>query len=175
MKSWKQTLDELASDRFTALKRQAFLLCEDDGQAEDLVQDALVRALGRPLRAPLPGSAEAYVRVIMVRLFLDRTRRQIRWDRLAPLLARNETATDHAERVVDRELLSSALSVLSSRQRACIVLRYYEDLPVPQIAGVLGVSEGTVKRYLSEALTRLAGRLSPGGARIGDEKANGYR
>lgn len=175
MESWKQTLAELAGDRHAALKRQAFLLSGDNGQAEDLVQDALVRAFARPLRTPRPGSAEAYVRVIMVRLFIDRERRRSRWDRLAPLLARNEMVTDHAEQVVDREVISSALKVLSPRQRVCVVLRYYDDLSVPQIASVLGVREGTVKWYLSEALTRLADRLSPGGSRIGDETANGYR
>lgn len=72
MQSWKQTLAELASDRLTPLKRHAYLLCGDDSQAEDLVQDALVRAFARPLRTPRPGAAEAYVRVIMVHLFIDR-------------------------------------------------------------------------------------------------------
>jgi hypothetical protein len=69
MASWQQTLAELARDQAGSLKRQAFLLCGNDGQAEDLVQDALVRAFARPLRAPRPGAAEAYVRVIMVNLF----------------------------------------------------------------------------------------------------------
>lgn len=175
MDGWKQTLAELANDRLTALKRQAFLLCGDDGHAEDLVQDALVRAFARPLHAPRPDSAEAYVRVIMVRLFIDRARRQTRWNRLAPLLTGDETVTDLAEQVVDREVISSALDVLSPRQRACVMLRYYEDLSVPQIASALRVREGTVKWHLSQALTRLADLLSPGVARIGDETTNGYR
>jgi RNA polymerase sigma factor (sigma-70 family) len=55
----------------------------------------------------------------------------------------------------------TALKDLSPRQRACVVLRYYEDLPVAQIASALGLGEGTVKRYLSEAMTRLAASLSP--------------
>lgn len=59
VESWKQTLAELAGGRGAALKRQALLLCGDDCQAEDLVQEALVRAFGRPLRAPAPGAAEA--------------------------------------------------------------------------------------------------------------------
>jgi RNA polymerase sigma factor (sigma-70 family) len=59
----------------------------------------------------------------------------------------------------------AALSGLSPRQRACVVLRYYQDLPVAQVASALGVAEGTVKRYLSEAMTRLAARLSPAGSR----------
>jgi hypothetical protein len=59
VESWKHTLAELASGRGAALKRHAFLLCGDDFQAEDLVQEALVRAFARPLRAPRPGAAEA--------------------------------------------------------------------------------------------------------------------
>jgi DNA-directed RNA polymerase specialized sigma24 family protein len=78
MESWKQTLAELAGDRLMSLKRQAFLLCGDQSQAEDLVQDALVRAFARPLRTPRPGAAEAYVRVIMVNLFIDGARRRSR-------------------------------------------------------------------------------------------------
>jgi RNA polymerase sigma-70 factor (sigma-E family) len=160
MESWKQTLAELAGDRLISLKRQAFLLCGNNSQAEDLVQDALVRAFARPLRAPKPGAAEAYVRVIMVNLFIDGARRQSRWNRIVPLLRGTAKTADPADQVLDREVMLTALSDLSSRQRACVILRYYEDLPVAEIASALGLAEGTVKRYLSEALTRLAGRLS---------------
>jgi RNA polymerase sigma-70 factor (sigma-E family) len=165
MESWKQALAELAGDRLMSLKRQAFLLCGDQSQAEDLVQDALVRAFARPLRTPRPGAAEAYVRVIMVNLFIDGARRRSRWNRAAPLLAGTETATDPASQVLDRDVMLTALNGLSPRQRACVVLRYYQDLPVAQVASALGVAEGTVKRYLSEAMTRLAARLSPTGSR----------
>jgi RNA polymerase sigma-70 factor (sigma-E family) len=160
VQSWRQTLAELASDRLTPLKRHAFLLCGDESQAEDLVQDALVRAFGRPLRAPRPGAAEAYVRVIMTHLFIDGARRRTRWNRLAPLLQGAELTADPADEVLDRDLLLTAMNDLSPRQRACVVLRYYQDLPVAQVASELGVAEGTVKRCLSEAMTRLAGRLS---------------
>lgn len=161
MESWKQTLAELAGDRLAPLKRQAFLLCGDDTQAEDLVQDALVRAFARPLRTPRPGAAEAYVRVIMVNLFIDGARKRSRWNRAAPLLRGAEVACDLADQVVTQDVMLAALSDLSPRQRACVVLRYYQDLPVAQVAATLGVGEGTVKRYLSEAITRLAARLSP--------------
>lgn len=165
MESWKHTLAELVSDGLASLKRQAFLLSGDESQAEDLVQDALVRAFARPLRAPRPGAAEAYVHVIMVNLFIDGARRRSLWQRTAPLLRASETAADPADQVVDRDVMLTALNQLSLRQRACVVLRYYGDLPVAQVAQELGVSEGTVKRYLSEAMTRLAGRLSPAESR----------
>src|SRR5215472_7566043 len=160
MESWTQTLAELASERLTRLKRQAFLLCGDDCQAEDLVQEALVRAFIRPLRAPRLGAAEAYVRVIMVNLFIDGARRHSRWSRVAPLLRPADTTPDPADQVSDRDVMLTALRSLSPRQRACVVLRYYEDLPVAEVADVLGVSEGTVKRYLSEAMSHVAVRLS---------------
>lgn len=62
MESWRLALAELAGDRLDSLKRQAFLVSGDDAEAEDLAQDALVRAFARPLRAPQPEAAEAYVR-----------------------------------------------------------------------------------------------------------------
>ena len=81
LESWEQTLADLARVRGAALKRHAFLLCGDDAQADDLVQEALVRAFTRPLRVPGPGAAEAYVRVIMANLFIDGARRHSRWRR----------------------------------------------------------------------------------------------
>jgi len=101
------------------------------------------------------------VRVIMVNLFIDGARRRSRWNRAAPLLGGAEVAADPADQVVTRDAMLTALSDLSPRQRACVVLRYYQDVPVAQVAAVLGIGEGTVKRYLSEAMTRLSARLSP--------------
>jgi RNA polymerase sigma factor (sigma-70 family) len=160
MESWKQTLAELAAGRGVALKRQAFLLCGDDAKADDLVQEALIRAFARPLRAPRRDTAEAYVRAIMVNVFIDGVRRSSRWTRTAPLLRTAELGPDPADEVVARNTMLEALSGLSPQQRACVVLRYYEDLPVAAVATVLGVAEGTVKRHLSDALTRMSGRLS---------------
>ena len=173
METWKQTLAELAGDRLVPLKRQAFLLCGDEIQAEDLVQEALVRAFARPLRAARPGAAEAYVRVIMVHLFIDGARRRSRWDRAARLLRGAEVAPDPADQVVTQDVMLTALGDLSPRQRACVVLRYYQDLPVAQVASALGIAEGTVKRYLSEAMTRLAVRLSPAESGLERSKTDG--
>ena len=160
VEDWEQTLADLASGRGAALKRRAFLLCGDEAQADDLVQEALVRAFTRPMRVPRPGAAEAYVRMIMVNLFIDGARRHSRWSRIAPLLRPAATMPDPADQVSDRDAMLTALLSLSPRQRACVVLRYYEDLPVAKVAAALGVSEGTVKRYLSDAISHLAGQLS---------------
>ena len=158
--SWEQTLADLVTGSGGALKRHAFLLCGDENQADDLVQDALVRAFTRPLRAPRYGGAEAYVRVIIVNLFIDGARRHSRWRRLAPLLRPADVTPDPADEVSDRDAILTALRSLSPRQRACVVLRYYEDLPVAEVAAALSVGEGAVKRYLSEAMSRMAARLS---------------
>ena len=160
MEDWEQTLADLASGRGAALKRRAFLLCGDEAQADDLVQEALVRAFTRPMRVPRPGAAEAYVRMIMVNLFIDGARRRSRWSRVAPLLRSADTTPDPADQVSDRDAMLTALRSLSPRQRACVVLRYYEDLPVAKVAVALGVGEGTVKRYLSEAMSHMAVQLS---------------
>jgi RNA polymerase sigma-70 factor (sigma-E family) len=160
VEDWEQTLADLASGRGAALKRRAFLLCGDEAQADDLVQEALVRAFTRPMRVPRPGAAEAYVRMIMVNLFIDGARRRSRWSRVAPLLRPADTTPDPADQVSDRDAMLTALRSLSPRQRACVVLRYYEDLPVAKIAVALGVGEGTVKRYLSEAMSHMAVQLS---------------
>lgn len=160
VEDWEQTLADLASGRGAALKRRAFLLCGDDAQADDLVQEALVRAFTRPMRVPRPAAAEAYVRMIMVNLFIDGARRRSRWNRVAPLLRPAGTTPDHADQVSERDAMLTALRSLSPRQRACVVLRYYEDLPVAKVAAALGVSEGTVKRYLSEAMSHMAVQLS---------------
>ena len=156
VESWEDTLTQLVVARGAALKRHAFLLCGDDSQSEDLVQEALVRAFGRPLRSPRPAAAEAYVRVIITNLFIDDARRRSRLGRVTPMLRPAEAVDDPADSVAQRHAILTALRTLQPRQRACVVLRYYDDLPVAEIARVLGLKDGTVKRYLSDAMTALA-------------------
>jgi RNA polymerase sigma-70 factor (sigma-E family) len=157
---WEQTLAGLVAGSGAALKRHAFLLGGDEAEADDLVQEALVRAFARPLRVPRAGAAEAYVRVITVNLVIDGARRHSRWGRVAPLLRPASLVADPADQVSDRDAILTALRSLSPRQRACVVLHYYEDLPVVRVAAALGVGQGTVKRYLNEAMSRMAVQLS---------------
>lgn len=161
MADWKQVLGDLASSRATPLKRFAFLLCGDPGDAEDLVQDALVRAFSRPLRSPSPAEAEAYVRVIITNRFIDVARRRASLRRAVVRLGTDPSvAPDPAPAVVMRADLSVALGALTARQRACVVLYYYEDLSVLQIARALGCGEGTVKRTLHDARSALHGLVA---------------
>lgn len=156
-------LAELAAARGHALKRFAYLLCGNEAEAEDLVQDALLRALSRRAAGHATGGAEAYVRRILTNRFLDLARRRTRWRRLEPTLAQDMVAREPggslAEEVSLRGDLMQALKILSPRQRACVVLRFYEDLTVPQVAERLGCAQGTVKGYLNDAITRLADAL----------------
>ncbi len=160
MDSWHQMLAGLAGGGLAALKRHAFLLCGDEWLAEDLVQEALVRAFSRPFYVSRPGAAEAYVRKVMVNVFIDHCRRRSRWTRVALRLPRAEPVPDIAEQVAIRDAVLTAMDGLSARQRACIVLRFYEDLPVADVARVLGVQVGTVSRHLSEAMATLGELMS---------------
>jgi RNA polymerase sigma factor (sigma-70 family) len=155
MAGWAETMAALTQERGEALKRYAFLLCGNDADADDLVQDALVRAFARPGRHGT-AEAEAYVRRILLNRFLDTRRRQRLWLKIRPLVRSEEPVPDQAGAVAAHADVQAALAGLSRRQRACAVLRYYQDFTIPQIAAALGCSPGTVKRHLSEAHDRLA-------------------
>ena len=170
MTDWKQVLTDLAASRAPALKRHAFLLCGNEAEAEDPVQDALVRAFSRPLRTPRLDEAEAYVRVIIANRFIDLARRRTPWQRAVARLSHSPSAIpDPAEGVALRTDLEAALSTLTPRQRACVVLYYYDDLSVGQVARALNCGEGTVKRTLHDARSVLQGRFSAAGTQGGEE------
>lgn len=160
--AWAPVLERLVRERRPALVRYAALLTGGDlRDADDLVQGALVRTFGRgrPLREV--AAAEAYVRQAVLRVFLDGCRRRRHWHGLRHLVGVPEavpTATAAAEDGID---VRAALAVLRPRLRACVVLRYYDDLTVPEIAERLGLAPGTVKRYLSDAVAELEVLLGP--------------
>jgi RNA polymerase sigma-70 factor (sigma-E family) len=135
------------------LLRTAVLLTGDYGHAEDLVQTALERTARRWTK--LEGAPEAYARVVLARLATDRWRRQR--SRLAEVAVDPPEVSqgDLASEVVDRQSLTAALFQLTQRQRAVLVLRYFNDLSEAQTADALGVSVGTVKSTTSRAIVRL--------------------
>jgi RNA polymerase sigma-70 factor (sigma-E family) len=148
-------VDALVATRGQALKRYAYLMCGDDDTADDLVQEALTRVLARS--APRdPAELERYVRRVLVNLVVDGARRAARWRRIVPRLAADPRSRDAAPEVVDRLALGGALQRLPARQRACVVLHYYEDLPVAEVAALLGCGTGTVKSQLHDARKALA-------------------
>jgi len=163
MARWESVLDELVRDRGRALVGYAFLLCGDTAEAEDLVQDALVKTFSGRLSADAVLSVEAYVKRAILTTYLDGFRRRKHWATIRHLSATPESDDGALTEalVTDRMHVFSALGALSPRERACVVLRFYEDMTVRQIADHLSLSQGTVKRYLSDGVRSLEATLGP--------------
>ena len=137
----------------------ARLLTGDWQRAEDLVQTALAKVWRRWPRVAATGDPHAYVRRVLINTAT--TAAQRRWSREYPTAAPPEPVpADRAAADTDLRLaLDRLLPMLPPRQRLVLVLRYYEDLPVAEVAEVLGCSVGTVKSQAARALARL--RTSP--------------
>lgn len=157
MAAWQGLLEELVRDRRSALIGYAALLTGDRGEAEDLVHDAVVRTFGRPRSFPNVNAADAYVRRAIASAFIDRVRSRRAWLIALPRLVAGAAAPD--DDVADRLDVRAALRALPRRQRTCVVMRFYDDLPVADIAAALGLSDGAVKRYLSDGIHHLNAAL----------------
>jgi len=153
---WEQVVQRLVAERGTALTRYAFYVSGSHDDAADLVQDALVKTFGRLRNGFTVQSAEAYVRRVILTTWIDRGRRTTRWRKVAHLTVVPELADAEIGDTESRIDLHEELRKLSPRERACLVLRYYEDLKVDDIAATLELSSGTVKRYLSDGLAKMA-------------------
>jgi len=174
--AWERVVTELVAQRGDALLRYAALLCGDRDDAADLVQEALVKTFGRLRNGFGVESAEAYVRRVILNTHLDGGRRRTRWRRLAPLEYVPEQRESDAPGVDTRLDLHDELRKLTPRERACLVLRYYDDLTVAAIAETLGISAGAVKRYLSDGLAKMAIALADDGTaadRLGTATTDG--
>ncbi len=152
MGAWPAVLEELMRTRRAALVGYASLLTGDVASAEDVVQDAIIKAFSRGRAFTHVNKADAYVRLAIMSVFIDRVRRDERFRAAAPRLA----VLGQAETSQPSGDLDRALADLSGQLRAAIVLRYVDDLTVPQVADRMGLAPGTVKRYLHEAHAQLA-------------------
>ncbi|KRB78065.1 hypothetical protein ASE01_07825 [Nocardioides sp. Root190] len=152
MSTDEESFRRWAGERQLALLRTAVLLTGDRHRAEDLVQEALTKVAlrWRRLRDDNP---EAYARQIIVRDNISAWRKRRREVLVEPVAHRS--VPDHAPLSERRILLDQALAALTPRQRAVVVLRYYDDLTERAAADVLGVSVGTVKSQTHLALLRL--------------------
>ena len=157
---WQSVVATLVAERGDSLTRYAWLISGSADDAADLVQDALVKTFGRLRNGFTVSSAEAYVRRAILNTWLDKGRRTTRWRRIAHLTAVTDIQDSSAPATDSRLDLSAELAKLTPRERACIVLRYYEDLKVDDIAEWLGISSGAVKRYLSDGLATMAVALA---------------
>jgi RNA polymerase sigma-70 factor (sigma-E family) len=155
--------DGFVADNLEQLLKTAYLITWDAGEADDLVQECLFKVARRWPRVRRMAQPRAYARRIIVNLALDDARGR----------AQRHSELDGAVAVVDgpaRDLLAGletraelldALARLTPRQRAVLVLRYFNDLTEAQTAEVLGCSPGTVKSNASRGLARLREALAP--------------
>lgn len=153
---------DFAQARWHRLCRFAYALTRDEQAAEDLVQEALTKVYVAWPRIRSSDAVEAYSRTCVTRCFLaDRRRRRWHEVPLGTEPGSEDTANDRGLDVESRDEIWRELGALPPRQRAVLVLRYYEDLTEAQIADVLGCRPGTVKSQASKALARLRNKLAP--------------
>ena len=148
----EESFHAYVSARRGALLRSAYLLTGDHHAAEDLVQAALFKTAMRWRRVAAGGDPEPYVRRVLYNEHVSAWRRRRRINEVAVSPPDSAGAGAGSE---DRLVLSAALSRLTPKQRAVLVLRYFEDLTEVQTAAVLGCSAGTVKSQTRHALERL--------------------
>jgi len=150
---------EYFAARSGAMRGTAFLLCGDWHRAEDLVQAAFTKLYVHWNRVARHESLDPYVRKVLIRTFIDDGRRGW-WRRERP----QDTPVDlpaaqaHTD---DRLMLMRALSEVPARQRAVLVLRYWEDMSVEEAARALNCSPGTVKSQAARGLDTLRSLVPP--------------
>lgn len=143
-----------------SLRKYAYLLCGDWYEADDIVQKALTKLFAAWRRVE-PGGAAAYVRRIVTNVYISHRRLAwVRRERTAAELPDRPSQGPDEDLAVRLEVLD-ALRSLPPRQRATLVLRYWEQLSVDETAAAMGCSAGTVKSQTSKALGKLRELLSP--------------
>lgn len=146
---------EYVAARGTSLLRLAHLACGSREEAEDLLQTALERAYRNWNRLRQDADPEPYVRRIIVNAAISRARRRAIL-RIIPTGALPEVPVAGPDSGVElRQVLADGLRLLPPRQRAVVVLRFWEDLTEAQTAETLGCSVGTVKSQTAKALAKL--------------------
>ena len=148
---------EFVAARSGALHRTAYLMVGDHALAQDLLQEALTKTYVAWPRLRDVGNAEAYTRKAITTTAISWFRR--RWFHEQPTETLPEPPGRSADDVETRDWLWQALQQLPPRQRASVVLRYYEDLTEAQTAAAMGCAVGTVKSQVAQALKRLRAEL----------------
>lgn len=145
------SFEEFVATRAPALMRYGYVLTGNPHDAADLMQEALLRVRSAWPRITAARAAESYVRTTMARLHIS-TWRRLRRERLVSSVPERP---DEAARFEDPSGLWELLETLPPRQRAVLVLRYYESLSDGEIATVLGISRGTVRSQAFHVLRKL--------------------
>lgn len=146
-----EDFDGFVAAHGVALKRYALALTGSDPDADDILQSALIKLYLSWERIEHPEAALSYAKRIVARAAASHWRRPARREFAAEITDSGRAVQDSSE----REAMWSLLAMLPPRQRAVVVLRFYEDLTEADIADHLGISVGTVKSQLSRALASL--------------------
>ena len=161
----EQVVARLFDAHYQALRALAHGMLGEASAAEEVASDVFVKAFGGWRRFRSVEHQPSYLRAMVVNECRSRLRRRKVEERVNEASHRSAVVptNDIDRRLGDLDLLA-AVRTLPPRQRACVVLRYMEDLPDREIADILGCSIGTVKSQLSKARARLERELSqPGG------------
>jgi RNA polymerase sigma-70 factor (sigma-E family) len=169
MPSLHGSFDAFVAANLDGLARAAYLITWDEHDADDLVQECLIKVARHWNRVRVMQQPLAYARRVLINLALDNAKHRAR--RRAEL-DQPDTAVDQRSREAGiepaelrllgtRDELVAGLAQLAPRQRAVLVLRYFLDLSEADTARALGCSVGTVKNTASKALARLRQRLEP--------------
>jgi RNA polymerase sigma-70 factor (sigma-E family) len=151
-------LAEQFAGRARSMRRTAYLLCGDWNQAEDLVQTVFTNVYAGRRRIRERAALGSYLRQALMRTYLDANARHWRRERATDDLPDNASPT--GDSVEDRIVLLNALARVPPRQRACLVLRFYDDCTVEETAALLECSAGTVKSNTARGLDALRAVLT---------------
>lgn len=153
-------LTTLFATHYRSLVRIAALLLDDLHSSEEVVQDAYLKMHGAWHRIRVPEAAEAYLRATVVNLARSRMRRRQVAAKHPPKPMPDAPSAEHgALERLEHDRVIQALRSLPTRQRECLVLRYYADLSEAQIARAMGISPGAVKSHASRGIAALRGQL----------------
>jgi RNA polymerase sigma-70 factor (sigma-E family) len=160
--SLEEEFREFVAARSGALLRTAYLLAGDWATAEDLLQTALTKTYLAWRRLGEIDAVEPYARRVLINTATSWWRRRWHGERPTDVLP-ERPGPDRHEEALDRDLMWRHVRELPARQRAVLVLRFYEDLSEAQTADLLGISLGTVKSQTARALAKLRKRLEASG------------
>jgi len=160
MKDADKVFEDFVRARSPALVRYGYVLTGNPHDAADLAQEALARLGSTWSRVQRKDDPEGYVRTTMARLHINRWRR-LRRERLFGQPPDQAYADPGLDRAEGDGGLWRALAGLPPRQRAVLVLRYYEQHTDEEIAALLGISRGTVRSQAARALDKLRAGWAP--------------